>query len=108
MDNSAQNARPSTPTRRVVRRRLVQSTLFPLKPQQQLEEDGDLKAERGNGEDDDGEDEDFCGSQSKRKRKSKAKKTPPIKAPKKVNYVQFLVLVELYSDSYGTLFALLD
>ncbi|KAH0989402.1 hypothetical protein GBA52_000885 [Prunus armeniaca] len=83
MDNSAQNAPPSTPTRRVVRRRLVQSTLFPLKPQQQLEEDGDLKAERGNGEDDDGEDEDFCGSQSKRKRKSKAKKTPPIKAPKK-------------------------
>ncbi|XP_048438990.1 uncharacterized protein LOC103953161 isoform X3 [Pyrus x bretschneideri] len=83
MADSAQNESRTTPKRQV-RRKLVQTTLFPLKPQQQLEVNGDLKAARGNaGDDDCGDDEDFCGSQSKTKRKSRGKKTPPIKAPKK-------------------------
>ncbi|KAB2629128.1 hypothetical protein D8674_033923 [Pyrus ussuriensis x Pyrus communis] len=84
MDDSVQNEPPETPKQQVVRRKLVQTTLFPLKPQQQLQVNGDLKAERWNAGDDEGSNnEDFCGSQSKTKRNSKGNKTPPIKAPKK-------------------------
>lgn len=73
---------PALPERRPVRRRLVQSTLFPPKPQPpELEANG----ERDSNEDDGGgEDEECCGSQSKRKRKPKGKSTPTKRSSEKV------------------------
>lgn len=73
------------PARRCVRRKLVQSTLFPQKPQER-EENGDQKGEKSCGEDEDGEEEEeLCGSQSN-KRKPKGKTMPQPRASKKVNY----------------------
>ncbi|XP_050366091.1 uncharacterized protein LOC126784657 isoform X2 [Argentina anserina] len=78
MDDSPPQKSPATPKRRTSRR-LVQSTLFPVKPPEPVE-NGDLKSEEKNEQD-----EEVGGSQSKRKRKpaAAAKKTPPVKAPKK-------------------------
>lgn len=71
--------------RRCVRRRLVQSTLFPHKPQDGEENDY-TKGERDCDQDENGEDEECCGSQSKIKRKGKGKATTtPKRASKKVN-----------------------
>ncbi|KAE8077443.1 hypothetical protein FH972_016008 [Carpinus fangiana] len=69
------------PARRCVRRKLVQSTLFPQKPQER-EENGDQKGEKSCGEDEDGEEEELCGSQSN-KRKPKGKTMPQPRASKK-------------------------
>lgn len=82
MDNSPENGRSVqklSPAkflqseRRGVRRKLVQSTLFPHKSL----DDGDTKGRRGCDEEVSGDNEDCCGSPSKSKRKRK---------PKKVNY----------------------
>ena len=71
--------RPPEDQRRCVRRRLVQSTLFPQKPQE-CEENGDHEVQKDFAED---EDEDFGGSsQSKKKRKPKGKSM--LRASKKV------------------------
>ncbi|XP_041009916.1 uncharacterized protein LOC121254019 [Juglans microcarpa x Juglans regia] len=72
-----------SPVRRCVRRRLVQSTLFPQKPLEH-EENGYQKGEKGCCDDEGGEDEEFCGSQSKKKRKPKGKSMPQLIAPKKM------------------------
>ncbi|KAF3967452.1 hypothetical protein CMV_008550 [Castanea mollissima] len=79
---------PPEDLRRCVRRRLVQSTLFPQKPQE-CEENGDHKVQntekdRAEDEDEDeDEDEHFGGSsQSKKKRKPKGKSM--LRASKKV------------------------
>lgn len=97
---SPEGIRP--PVRRNVRRKLVQSTLFPQKPQER-EESGDQKGGKNCGEDEDGEEEEFCGSQSKKKRKSKGKATPQPKASKKVNYGRILMLDWFTFDNYCTL-----
>lgn len=76
---------PPEDLRRCVRRRLVQSTLFPQKPQE-CEENGDHKVqntEKDCAEDEDeDEDEDGGSSQSKKKRKPKGKSM--VRASKKV------------------------
>ncbi|GAU43260.1 hypothetical protein TSUD_134040 [Trifolium subterraneum] len=61
---------PATPPVRNVRRRLVQSTLFPHKPPQTRN-----KPEE-NDESGDDQDEDYCDTKNRRKRKSKGKITP--------------------------------
>ncbi|KAK4572862.1 hypothetical protein RGQ29_031029 [Quercus rubra] len=71
--------RPPEDLRRCVRRRLVQSTLFPQKPQE-CEENGDHKVQKDCAED---EDEDFVGS-SQSKKKSKPKGKSMLRASKKV------------------------
>lgn len=96
MDNSVDKEHPVAENssgelrlleRRCVRRRLVQSTLFPHKPQDR-DDNGDTKGERDCDQDENGEDEECCGSQSKGKRKGKGKAaTTPKRACKKVNYV---------------------
>ncbi|XP_038898741.1 uncharacterized protein LOC120086264 isoform X2 [Benincasa hispida] len=63
---------------RSVRRKLVQSTLLPHKPQEQ-EENGIDQEEENNC----GEEEELCGSQGKKKRKSKGKATPQSRSSKK-------------------------
>ncbi|XP_062098081.1 uncharacterized protein LOC133803953 isoform X2 [Humulus lupulus] len=66
---------------RSVRRRLVQATLFPLKPKpQDRQVNEDLKCERDCDEILDSKDEEYCESQNKRKRKPKRNSTPPEKA----------------------------
>lgn len=76
------------PERRSVRRRLVQSTLFPHK------ENGDPKGERDSDRADNGEDEECCGSQSNKRRKAKGKPTTPKRASKKVIFF-FLIYLEI-------------
>ncbi|PON46995.1 Checkpoint protein [Parasponia andersonii] len=83
MDNSPdspQDLSPSNlqpPERRCVRRRLVQATLFPHKPQPHNREvNGDLKGENACDGIEDGKDEECCGSQSQSKSKSKSKRKP--------------------------------
>lgn len=93
-EHSKPELTPGPAERRCVRRRLVQATLFPHKPQPQDREANDnVKAERDCVEIEDGEDDECCGSQSqsqtRRKRKPKAKSTPPEKASGKVNYMNF-------------------
>ncbi|XP_022773235.1 uncharacterized protein LOC111315628 isoform X3 [Durio zibethinus] len=69
--------------RRSVRRRLVQSTLFPRKSPE-IEPKVDQKAHEGEDDNNDGEDEEFCGSQGKKKgRKRKGKVTSQNRASKK-------------------------
>ncbi|KAF4354531.1 hypothetical protein F8388_022253 [Cannabis sativa] len=69
------------PEQKSVRRRLVQATLFPLKPKpQDRQVNGDLKCETDCDEILDGEDEEYCDSQNKRKRMPKRKSAPPVKA----------------------------
>ncbi|XP_058787652.1 uncharacterized protein LOC131662001 [Vicia villosa] len=66
----------ATPPARNVRRRLVQSTLFPHKasePRNKPEENGDSCDEQ---------DEDYCETKNRRKRKSKGKVTPANKGSK--------------------------
>ncbi|KAJ1388107.1 P-loop containing nucleoside triphosphate hydrolase [Sesbania bispinosa] len=65
-----------TPPRRSVRRRLVQSTLFPLKPPEPLD-----KPEENDDREDE-QDEDFCDTANRKKRKPKRKSTPRKKASK--------------------------
>ncbi|GAB2271467.1 hypothetical protein Dimus_006306, partial [Dionaea muscipula] len=62
--------------RRTVRRRLVQSTLFPLKPRENKEENCKQKEVNNCVEVDDQEDEDeeYCGSQGKRKKTQNERK----------------------------------
>ncbi|XP_045803964.1 uncharacterized protein LOC123897403 [Trifolium pratense] len=67
---------PATPPVRNVRRRLVQSTLFPHKPPQPRN-----KPEE-NGESNDEQDEDYCDTKNRRKRKSKGKITSVNKGSK--------------------------
>ena len=69
---------------RCVRRRLIQSTLFPPKPQER-EENGDRKAENTEKGCDEDEDENCGGSQSKKKRKPKGKSMSQPRASKKVS-----------------------
>lgn len=97
MDNSTQMEQPvpelspgefRPPEPRGIRRRLVQSTLFPHKPPDR-EEKGDTKGERDCDLGEDGENEECCGSQKKRKTKAKQKAKPSDKAPKKVNLLSF-------------------
>lgn len=98
-DRSPQELSPADirpPERRSARRRLVQSTLFPHKPQpKDGEENGDGKDDRdrgeeiGDGDNGGGEDEDCGGSQSKRKRKAKGNTTPSKRSSEKVNYCEF-------------------
>lgn len=64
---------------RSVRRKLVQSTLLPHKPQEQ-EENGGGPDEENNCV----EDEELCGSQGRKKRESKGKTTPQSRSSKKV------------------------
>ncbi|KAJ6774244.1 CELL CYCLE CHECKPOINT PROTEIN RAD17 [Salix purpurea] len=69
------------PERRSVRRRLVQSTLFPHKSPENCEQKLDRNC---NGEDDDYQAKEYRGSQnSKRTRRGKGKTTPPTRTPKK-------------------------
>ncbi|XP_038717111.1 uncharacterized protein LOC120010394 isoform X2 [Tripterygium wilfordii] len=71
------------PERRNVRRRLVQSTLFPHKPQE-TEVIDDQKADKDcNADEEGGEDYDCTESQGKKKKKRKGKTTTPTKASKK-------------------------
>ncbi|XP_010521243.1 PREDICTED: uncharacterized protein LOC104800189 isoform X2 [Tarenaya hassleriana] len=71
--------------RRNVRRRLVQSALFPHKSPAEVEPSSDRRSGDGNEEGDaDGEEEEFCGSQGKRTRKQRAKATPKNGTPKKL------------------------
>ena len=75
---------PDQPGRRTVRRRLVQSTLFPHKSPE-IEPKVDQKPEEGQDDNCDGEDDEFCGSQGKKRgRKLKGKVTPQNRASKKV------------------------
>jgi hypothetical protein len=67
---------PATPPVRNVRRRLVQSTLFPHKPPQPRN-----KPEE-NDESSDEHDEDYSDTKKRRKRKSKGKITPVNKGSK--------------------------
>jgi hypothetical protein len=69
------------PERRSVRRRLVQSTLFPHKSPENSELKLDIKC---NGEDDDYQAKEYRGSQNKKKRTRKGKTTPQTRTPKKV------------------------
>lgn len=65
-----------------VRRRLIQSTLFPHKsPDESVEIDDKQDQE---------DDEEYCGSQSNKKRKRKPKALAQPRAPKKVSLVIFL------------------
>lgn len=76
------------PGRRSVRRRLVQSTLFPQKSPEQECDGGDQNADREcEVEGDNEDDQEFCcSSQGKKPRKRKGKATPPAtKASKKAN-----------------------
>uniref|UniRef100_A0A6N2LUI4 ATPase AAA-type core domain-containing protein n=1 Tax=Salix viminalis TaxID=40686 RepID=A0A6N2LUI4_SALVM len=69
------------PERRSVRRRLVQSTLFPHKSPENCEQKLDRNC---NGEDDDYQAKEYRGSQNnKRTRRGKGKTTPPTRTPKK-------------------------
>lgn len=91
MDDSDEKKEPEVaiisgtgrPEGRSVRRRLIQSTLFPQKSPE-IEPKVDQKAKEGEDDDKDGEDEDFCGSQGKKGRKRKEKVTPQNRASKKV------------------------
>ncbi|KAK6257507.1 hypothetical protein QUC31_000966 [Theobroma cacao] len=91
MDESAEKKEPelvmvsgtNQRERRSVRRRLVQSTLFPHKSPE-IELKVDQKANEGEDDHNDGEDEEFCGSQGKRKiRKRKQNVTPQKRASRK-------------------------
>ncbi|KAL1164151.1 hypothetical protein V6Z11_A06G051200 [Gossypium hirsutum] len=81
MDDSDEKKEPEVaivngtvrPEGRSVRRRLIQSTLFPQKSPE-IEPKVDQKAKEGEDDDKDGEDEDFCGSQGKKGRRGKGKK----------------------------------
>ncbi|XP_048332117.2 uncharacterized protein LOC107421034 isoform X1 [Ziziphus jujuba] len=95
MDNSAQIEQPEPelspselrpPEQKGIRRRWVQSTLFPHKPpldreEKKVHKEGD---ERDCDRDENGENEECCGSQSKSKRKAKGKAMPLERAPKKI------------------------
>ncbi|KAG4194273.1 hypothetical protein ERO13_A06G043800v2 [Gossypium hirsutum] len=90
MDDSDEKKEPEVaivngtvrPEGRSVRRRLIQSTLFPQKSPE-IEPKVDQKAKEGEDDDKDGEDEDFCGSQGKKGRRRKGKVTPQNRASKK-------------------------
>ncbi|XVF36894.1 hypothetical protein REPUB_Repub19eG0098200 [Reevesia pubescens] len=91
MDESAEKKEPEVVMvngtdqreRRSVRRRLVQSTLFPQKSPE-IEPKVDHKANEVEDDNNDGEDEEFCGSQGRNKgRKRKGKVTPQNRASKK-------------------------
>lgn len=69
-----------SPKRRNVRRRLVQSTLFPHKPQEPGDK-ADEKDETGCRQDERGEEVELCASEDK-KRKSRGKATTPTKGSK--------------------------
>lgn len=69
--------------RRSVRRRLVQSTLFPHRPPE-VESTGDQKCDNCNEENRNSEDEEYCGSQGKKTRRRKGKSTPQDGASKKM------------------------
>lgn len=70
--------------RRTVRRRLVQSTLFPHKLPE-IEPKVEQKTNEGEDDNNDGQGEEFCGSQGKGKgRKRKGKVIPQNRASKKV------------------------
>ncbi|KAK9270529.1 hypothetical protein L1049_026110 [Liquidambar formosana] len=69
--------------RRSVRRRLIQSTLFPHRSLDNVKESEDKQEDEDCDEDED-EDEEYCGSQSKKKRKRKRKAMPQSRASKKV------------------------
>ncbi|GAB4861357.1 hypothetical protein Ancab_036519 [Ancistrocladus abbreviatus] len=74
--------------RKNVRRRLVQSTLFPHKaPENKIEncDNGEVKYGVDDDEDDDDDDEEYRGSQSRRKRKQKRKATPRSRRSKKMS-----------------------
>uniref|UniRef100_A0A5B7B8E5 AAA+ ATPase domain-containing protein n=1 Tax=Davidia involucrata TaxID=16924 RepID=A0A5B7B8E5_DAVIN len=77
------DVQPSEQTR--VRRRLVQSTLFPHRSQDNGKESV-IKEDENCDEDEDQDDEEneYCGSQSKKKRKQKPKAMPQSRASKKV------------------------
>ena len=70
------------PEQRRVRRRLVQSTLFPPKPQENAAERAREDCEKEDGDDD----EDYCGSKRKTKRK------PKPRASKKVSFLSLQLL----------------
>ncbi|KAF5746841.1 hypothetical protein HS088_TW06G01016 [Tripterygium wilfordii] len=71
------------PERRSVRRRLVQSTLLPHKPQENEVIDDHKGHKDCNADDQGAEDNDFIGSQGKKQKKRKGKATSPTKASKK-------------------------
>lgn len=79
--------------RRSVRRRLVQSTLFPHRPPE-VESTGDQKCDNCNEENRNSEDEEYCGSQGKKTRRRKGKSTPQDGASKKVSYM--LLVASIY------------
>ncbi|XP_057974939.1 uncharacterized protein LOC131162458 isoform X2 [Malania oleifera] len=65
---------PRPPERRPLRRRLIQSTLFSHRPQDnEREDEGEGAGERGDVEEVDSEDEEYCGSQGKKEKKSARK-----------------------------------
>ncbi|KAL5776969.1 hypothetical protein ACOSP7_009895 [Xanthoceras sorbifolium] len=72
--------------RRNMRRRLIQSTLFPHKSQEIETNGGDQKADKDCEVDGDNEDDQeyCCGSQGKKTRKRKGKTMTPEKTPKKL------------------------
>lgn len=88
MDKSAENDE-STPERRSVRRRLVQSTLFQPKAQEIEFNGGDQKPDKEFEVEGDNEDDlECCGSQGKKTRKRKGKTTPQkTKVPRKANSI---------------------
>lgn len=85
MELSPSNA--GTPKRRNVRRKLVQSTLFPLKTQES-EDRADEKDEKDCLDDRQEEEEAHCCASENKKRKSKGKVTPRTKNSK-VKFKQF-------------------
>ncbi|CAK7346989.1 unnamed protein product [Dovyalis caffra] len=71
------------PERKIVRRRLVQSTLFPHKSPE-IELNSEKKFDKNcNDEDDHFQGEEYRGSQNKKKRTRKGKTTPQTRTPKK-------------------------
>lgn len=90
MDESAEKKEPEMVNgtdpreRRIVRRRLVQSTLFPLKSPG-IEPKVEQKGKGGEDDNNYGDDEELCCSQGKKKgRKRKAKVSPQNRASQKV------------------------
>lgn len=81
MDGSVTEPSPSTPKRRSVRRKMVQSTLFP--PKTHVSDVGaDEKDKKDCVDDQPGEQEEHCCANENKKRKNKGKVTPRTKDSK--------------------------
>lgn len=98
MDNLAQNEEP-TPKRRGGRRKMVQSTLFPLKSPEIDSGCGDLKECEVDGGDNEGDLDNCSGSQGKKTRKRKGKAKPQETPPKKKANLYAICMLSFVSDN---------